>query len=469
MEKLMIDENKISKHRDLVFGNQNYINLVAPCKIGDGVLNFLKVQQENLISKFDQSTAKSTFFIPASGSGSRMYQFLHEFVTDPTDENLSQMERFLNNIEDFAFYQLLPSEVKRKLKSHDFNLDEFVQFLLSNSGMSFAEISKGMVPFHKSGPFVLNPFQEHILQGKRVNEERISFHFTIRDADRNAISESIKHAEFMSGNQTDISFSCQNELTDSYAFDAQKNVVLTETGEPLTRPAGHGALLENLNAIESDLIFIKNIDNIQHYSKSDASTQTWKFLGGIALWLHDEIKNIIQDPSLESLIELNKNFQLYHSDEITNLSNEEIKDLLNRPLRVCGMVRNEGQQGGGPFWVKDGAKISKQIVEKVQISSTSDQFRLMAQSSHFNPVMIAAITKDFSNQKFDLQKFKNPTNFFIVKKKHQGKDILFSELPGLWNGSMANWNTVFVEIPSSTFSPVKTVLDLLEDDHKDTF
>jgi hypothetical protein len=273
----------------------------------------------------------------------------------------------------------------------------------------------------------------------------------------------------MSGNQTDISFSCQNELTDSYAFDAQKNVVLTETREPLTRPAGHGALLENLNAIDSDLIFIKNIDNIQHYSKSDASTQTWKFLGGIALWLHDEIKNIIQDPSLESLIELNKNFQLYHSDEITNLSNEEIKDLLNRPLRVCGMVRNEGQQGGGPFWVKDGAKISKQIVEKVQISSTSDQFRLMAQSSHFNPVMIAAITKDFSNQKFDLQRFKNPTNFFIVKKKHQGKDILFSELPGLWNGSMANWNTVFVEIPSSTFSPVKTVLDLLEDDHKDTF
>lgn len=465
----MMNENQIEKHRELVFGNQNYINLVAPCKIGEGVLNFLKVQQENLISKFDQSAVKSTFFIPASGSGSRMYQFLHEFLTDPSDENLSQMERFLNNIEDFAFYQLLPSEIKRKLKSHDFNLDEFVHYLLSNSGMAFAEISKGMVPFHKSGPFVLNPFQEHILQGKRVNEDRISFHFTIKDADRNAISESIKHAEFMSGNQAEISFSCQNKSTDSFAFDAQKNVVFTDSGEPLTRPAGHGALLENLNAIDSDVIFIKNIDNIQHYSKSDTSTQSWKFLGGIALWLHDEIKTILQHPSLESLFELNKNFQLFHADEITNLSNEEIKQLLNKPLRVCGMVRNEGQPGGGPFWVKDGTKITKQIVEKVQISSTSDQFRLMAQSTHFNPVMIAAITKDFDGNRFDLQEFKDSKSYFIVKKKYQGKDILFSELPGLWNGSMAHWNTVFVEIPSSTFSPVKTVLDLLEDAHKETF
>lgn len=467
MEKTTIDPAKIEAQKQLVFGHQPHVSLVAPCKTGEGVVHFLKVQVDNLIAKYEQADIKTTYFIPASGSGSRMFQFLHEFLAEPNEENRSQVERFLNNIESFAFFQTLPKEIRKKLRAHNVNLDEFVHFLLGEHGMGFGNISKGLVPFHKNGPFILNPFQEHILQGKRVHDDCVEFHFTIRENQENTIYQGIKHAESLSGNLSKVHFSHQDPTTHAIAFDSNHEPIELPNGELLTRPAGHGALLTNLQEIDSDLIFIKNIDNVQHYSKTEESIQTWKYLGGIALWLQEEIHQLLQAPSLDRLKEINKHFQLFTENCLAEISEKDILALLDKPIRVCGMVRNEGQPGGGPFWVEENGKISKQIIEKAQISMSGDQFKLMVQSTYFNPVMIAAITKNRHGINYNLSDFRDDSKYFVVKKKHQGKDIYFAELPGLWNGSMSNWNTVFVEIPSSTFSPVKTVLDLLEDAHNE--
>ena len=224
-------------------------------------------------------------------------------------------------------------------------------------------------------------------------------------------------------------------------------------------------MLNNLNKIDGDLIFIKNIDNIQHLSKSKNTVEVWKLLGGLLIDFRKEAKKVFNDPSVETLKVLNDRYQLFDPKSIKELNIEEIRELLNRPIRVCGMVRNEGQPGGGPFWVSDNGKISKQIVEKAQITMRGEQYRLMVQSTYFNPVMIVAFTKDLYGNKFDLNNFKDDSKFFVVKKKYKGQDIRFIELPGLWNGSMAHWNSLFIEIPSATFSPVKTILDLLEDEH----
>lgn len=467
MENTAIDNERIELQKSIVFGFHPEVKLVAPCKIGDGIVHFMQVQRENLIEKFRQAKVSTTFFIPASGSGSRMFQFLYDFLDEPTEENRSQVEKFLNNIEEFAFFQALPLEVRRKLKSHDVNLDEFVQFLLSKQGMGFGELPKGLIPFHKNGPFILNPFQEQILQGIKVNEENSSFHYTIKPQHEAAVKAGIHSTEELSGGKYDVSFSEQNASTNAIAFDANHTPKLCSEGQILTRPAGHGALLENLNEIDSDLIFIKNIDNVQHFAKSAQTVDTWKYLGGIAIWFREEQARLMQSPSIEGLKEMNKTFQFLPESVLETISISDIPSILDRPFRVCGMVRNEGQPGGGPFWIEDNGKVSKQIIEKSQISMTGEQYRLMVQSTYFNPVMIAAVNKSVDGKSFDLRDFRDESKFFVVKKKYKGQDIYFSELPGLWNGSMAHWNSIFVEIPSDTFSPVKTVLDLLESSHRE--
>lgn len=467
MENVRVEANNIEVQREKVFGNQPDLKLISPCKIGDGVITSDDDYRELLMDKFDSSNPKTTFFIPASGSGSRMFQFLFDFLETPNDENTSQVERFLNHIEDFAFFQKLPIDVRKKIKAQDINLDEFVRFLLTDIGMGFGDLPKGLIPFHKNGPFVLNPYQEQMLQGVMVKEENASFHYTIKENFEDKIREGLVGLKEFIGQDVDLSFSYQNPETDAIAFDEEQNPVLLDNGDILTRPSGHGALLENLNAIQSDLIFIKNIDNIQHYAKSTESNETWKYLGGMALWFQEKINKLIKNPSLEELIKLNTRFQFVNSQEIESLNEEGIPALLNRPFRICGMVRNEGQPGGGPFWVEEEGRISKQIVEKSQIKMKGQQYRLMVQSTHFNPVVIVAVNKDVNGKPFDLMQYADDSKYFVVNKKFKGKDIFFSELPGLWNGSMAHWNSIFVEIPSGSFSPVKTVLDLLGESHKE--
>ncbi len=467
MKQVQIDESIIDIQRDKVFGVQPELKLVAPCKLGEGVITSDEEQKELLIDKFESSSLKTTFFIPASGSGSRMFQFLFDFLENPTEENTSQVERFLNHVEDFAFFHKLPIDIRKKIQSQDINLDDFVRFLLTDKGLGFGDLPKGLIPFHKNGPFVLNPYQEQLLQGLQIKEENTTFHYTIKETFEDQINQELTSLQRVIGQDVDISFSYQNPLTDAIAFDDEQNPLLLENGDILTRPSGHGALLDNLNEIQSDLIFIKNIDNVQHYAKSSFSQETWKYLGGMAIWFQERINKLIKSPSLDELIKLNNRYQFLHQQVIENLTEEDIPELLNRPFRICGMVRNEGQAGGGPFWVEEEGKITKQIVEKSQINLRGKQFKLMVQSTHFNPVVIVAVNKDLNGKPFDLREYCDESKYFVVNKKYKGKNISFSELPGLWNGSMAFWNTIFVEIPSESFSPVKTVLDLLGTAHKE--
>jgi hypothetical protein len=456
---------KIEEQKAKVLGAHPEVHLISPCKIGDGIIQTSLKEQQILRDLFDSTELSTGFFIPSSGAGSRMFQFLFDFLEEPGEENRSKVEKFLNHISEFAFFQELPLETRKKLLSHDFDLDQFVSFLLHNGGMGYGESPKGMIPFHKNDPFILTPFQEHILQGSKVRNEKLSFHFTIQSRFEESIETAISYAQGMSGQKYEVSFSEQNPDTNAIAFNEEGKVFYTENGTVLERPAGHGALLENLNCMKSDLVFIKNIDNVQHFTKATQSIDTTKLLGGLILEFQKKAREICSNPSKEAFSKLNKKFQVYQPSEVENISTDEMIALLNRPLRVCGMVRNEGQPGGGPFWVESNGKITKQIVEKAQITMRGEQYRLMVQSTFFNPVLIAACFHDLDGNKLNLHDYKDESKFFIVRKKYKGQDIRFMELPGLWNGSMANWNSIFVEIPSTTFSPVKTVLDLLNESH----
>jgi hypothetical protein len=453
----------LEEQRKQILNKQPEIQLTGACKVGEGIIELEESETKRLSRLLTTSKVKKTMFIPASGSGSRMFEFLFEFMSNPTEANRGQVERFLNHIEDFAFFYQFPSDIQQQLRDRTMDIESFVAYILNNKGFGLAHLPKGLVPFHKHGPFLLNPFHEHVLQGLQVSKD-MHFHFTIRPSFMEVIRKQLSFLEGMISQSVDVSFSEQNPDTDAFAFDELGSEVRLENGELLRRPSGHGALLQNLESVDADLLFIKNIDNVQHYSRSEVSTNNLQVLGGLLLDLQKKINSMNSSPSIEAIVELNSEYQLFHPDELQKPLDELLR-LLDRPIRVCGMVRNEGQPGGGPFWVQDNSGISKQIVEKAQIDMRGEQYRVMIQSTHFNPVMMVCEGRKADGRTIDFDRFKDASKYFVVNKNHQGTPIRFIELPGLWNGSMAHWNTVFVEIPSSTFSPVKTILDLLEPAH----
>lgn len=462
----MNNEEKINEQRKQVLNDQSKVVLFAPCRIGEGILQLTSEEWKDTIQSFQKSNASPTYFIPASGSGSRMFAFLFDFLNQPNASDLGAVERFMNHIQEFAFYQLLPNDLKLKIRENALDAEELANFLLGQSGLDFGNLPKGLIPFHYNEPFVLNPFQEHVLQGTRLSNGRAKFHFTIQPEFEEKIKASIVNLEGLTGKQYAVTYSTQSKETDAYAFDGKGRVALDE-GKEIRRPAGHGALLENLNKLDEELIFIKNIDNVQHFNSSNYSLETWSVLGGLLQNFRAALHALSRNPDRSKLVELNEKYQFLSPAEITTArTNEELVQLINRPVRVCGMVRNEGQPGGGPFWMDDNGVISKQIVEKAQISHHGEQFRLMVKSTHFNPVMIALCPRDLQNTKVDLTTFRDNSKYFVVNKSQKGQEIKYMELPGLWNGGMANWNTLFVEISQKTFSPVKTVLDLLGEGHR---
>lgn len=462
----MTKEEIINEQRQKVLNDQSKVVLFAPCRIGEGILKLNHEEWNNAIATFYANNASPSFFIPASGSGSRMFAFLFDFLKEPNNSDLGSIERFMNHIQEFAFFEVLPDELKQKIKNNTIDAEELANYLLSEDGLNFEKLPKGLIPFHYNEPFVLNPFQEHVLQGTRLSNGRAKFHFTIQPEFEEKIKNSISNLEGLTGKKYAITYSFQSKETNSYAF-TKTGEVASDEGQEIIRPAGHGALLENLNQLNEELVLIKNIDNVQNFNLSKISINTWAALSGLLEQFKTELKTIAANPSLEKLSELNQKYQFLSPTELRKLtSTEDLLKCINRPLRVCGMVRNEGQPGGGPFWIDNNGEITKQIVEKAQISLHGEQFRLMVKSTHFNPVMIALSTHDLDGNKIDLTNYRDNSKYFIVNKTHKGQEINYMELPGLWNGGMAHWNTLFVEISQETFSPVKTVLNLLEESHK---
>jgi hypothetical protein len=466
-------ENNIDIQLNKILKGNPSINVVKPCRINDGINQINSQSTSKYIAYFEsiKNNKKITFFIPASGSGSRMFGKLYDFIQNKNNSDTATIEfieQLLNNIKNFSFYNKLPQTFKDNLKIGQIDIEELINYILFKDGLNFSDLPKGLIPFHLYGNFIINPFQEHILQGSKIAGEKANFHFTINAKYEKDINHSIQILKEITGVNFSSSYSNQDINTNSTAFTRMNNVAI-ENEKPINRPSGHGALIHNLNNIDSDLIFIKNIDNIQHYNKATTALSTKKALGGILLSFQDDVFNLlnsINDSNWQNLAEeLNTNYNL-------SIAPSKLKDkdwlfnYFNRPIRVCGMVKNEGQAGGGPFWTKDeNGNLSKQIIEKAQFSSS--QLSVMLHATHFNPVDIVCSVTTYKNTKFNLLDFVNSDLYFIVNKTQNGQNIKYIENPGLWNGSMYNWLTLFYEIHSDCFSPVKTVLDLLKPLHQE--
>ena len=468
MDKKIIDQlNKIKS------GNPT-LNLIKPCRVNDGIEILDPIDKTEFIRLFEYEMQNKsiTFFTPASGSGSRMFGELYNFINDKihaSNETIEFIEQFLNNIENFSFYNKLSQSLKECLKKGTIDITTLIKYVLLKDGLNFGQLPKGLIPFHLYDKFIINPFQEHILQGTKIAGEKAKFHFTINPHFENQINHTLTILTEITGIDFTFTFSEQDERTHSVAFTKSNEVALDENNSPILRPSGHGALIENLNTVDSDIIFIKNIDNIQHFDKAETALASKKALAGLLIkFQNDSFKLLAEiDSDGNNWKILTKNLNERYSLKISkkNISDKDwVYNHFNRPIRICGMVKNEGHPGGGPFWVKDDTgEIKPQIIEKSQVNS--NQLSILLRATHFNPVDIVCGIKNYKNNKFDLTNYVNDNLYFIVHKKEKGNDIKYIEKPGLWNGAMYNWLTLFYEIDSNCFSPVKTVLDLLKPLH----
>nr|WP_315249896.1 DUF4301 family protein [uncultured Flavobacterium sp.] len=480
------------------------ITLVNPATLNHGILQLSDVEFEQKADFFveNKSSLKLKKFVPASGAATRMFKFLTAFLNDfklghetinayINRKKDAELSLFIVGMDKFPFFKEVDEKLREiypdfhKLK-RDYKNYYFIKTLLSPDYFNFANKPKGILPFHKYPANIVTPIEEHLHECAfyATSNYHSSLHLTVSESHQDqfkAIIKKIKHKiELKTNSKIEVSYSYQKKETDTIAVGLDNKPFRDEKGNLVFRPGGHGALIENLNAIDADVVFVKNIDNviqndihqISFYKKGLAGIllelqhQTFEYLNALDYGETSEetINEILIFIKEKLNIELDNDF---HKFKLINQI-PKLKDLLNKPVRVCGMVKNEGEPGGGPFWVRgsDG-RLTLQIVETSQIDlKNSEQLKILENATHFNPVDLVCGLKNYKNQKFDLKQYIDPESGFIVYKNHTGVDIKAYELPGLWNGAMANWLTVFVEVPLSTFNPVKTVNDLLKQAHQ---
>ncbi len=478
--------------------------LDRPAIKNDGILTFTEyefLQKANFFD-YNKENLKLKKFVPASGAASRMFKFLNEFLNEFDSENETingyinrknayELKIFLAGMEKFPFFESIDNHFKNQyLDFKSWEKDKkniyFIKYLLDNETLDFANKPKAILPFHKYSDHIATPIEEHLNESAFYATSRniSNLHFTISEDHQHsfeAILNEIKpKIQVKSKSEINIKFTYQNKKTDTIAVDLNNNPFRDDSGKLVFRPGGHGALIDNLNNLDADIVFIKNIDNvIQNHIELIAMYK--KALAGILLELQNQIfnyliqieKNEIQESDINQIIAFaNKNLNIEITTDFDKYTFENkliyINQILNRPIRVCGMVKNEGEPGGGPFWiVGTKGKISLQIVESSQVDlSDKNQQNILKNATHFNPVDLVCSLKDYSGLKFDLSEFVNHNRGFIVEKNKNGRDLKAYELPGLWNGAMAKWISVFVEVPLITFNPVKTVNDLLKPAHQ---
>ena len=434
--------------------------IMEACTVNNGIVQ-LNPTEITEIQVFAKAHSKSiTFFIPASGVGSRMFDFLQQFLGSMGHEQAEEVGLLLNHLNSFAFYHELNDEWKMRLKDPQVDLIAFCDYLLGAHGMNFSGTPKALFPFHRLNNINYSPLEGHLRLGSNFSRPVSLFHFTVQHehleqlmSRRIALTPSIRF---------DLEYSVQAQESDSFVFDELMQPVKNQTDAFVRKPAGHGAILSNLNSIDSDIIFIKNIDNIQCPSYDYAVNEAWALLGDALIFIQESLKRAFASKNLAEFIAVAKRFELIEKHQPYS-DWDQLVDIIEQPLRVGGMVKNEGMPGGGPFWVKHEEKISKQIIEKSQIDMA--HFSKLTESTHFNPVMMAVSPFNLSGKKLELAEFTREDLSMAVKKNHLGKTVYYLEKPGLWNGSMYYWNTAFIEIPSQVFSPVKNVMDLLNPSH----
>ena len=483
-----------------------FVKLTKPCKIHDGIKLIQNEKQKQLIDLFQNASDNGRVmkFVPASGAATRMFKklqtvmlrtksvFIEELKNQTEDENAYATIIFLNNINRFAFLKDLNDCLLKEGKNithliESGDVTDILIFLLETKGLNYANLPKGCIKFHNYPDGARTAFEEHLVEAINYaadKNKKASLHFTISPEYEETIkylinSKKIKYKK--DDWQLNVGFSFQKASTNTIAATLDNKPFRDEFGKLVFRPAGHGALLNNLNEIKGDIILIKNIDNVVPDHLKGETYKFKKVLGGYLVELQNKIFSFLNELEKENFNEqfiksietfvLSK-LELELRSDFNTMSIVEKKEylfkFLNRPIRVCGIVKKEGHEGGGPFWVEDEhGNISKQVVENTQVDiNDSEQKKILEDATHFSPVDFACGVKDYKGKNFNLDEFVNPKTGLITKKSKDGIELKALELPGLWNGGMYNWITVFIEVPLITFNPVKEINDLLRPEHQ---
>ena len=453
-----------------------WMNLEKSATIGDGIVRFSDADLASHIERFEsrRSSLNLLKMVPASGAATRMFKSLFEYISSGQPNKESDL--FFSQKESFAFYQELASITPDGSSEVD-----VLKVLLGVSGMEYGSLPKGLLKFHQYPAGARTPLEEHLVEAAEYasDGQKARLHFTVSPEHRGRFEALVAQLSPIwsshFGIEFEVTFSEQKPATDTVAVNMDNSLFREDDGSLLFRPAGHGALLENLNDLSADIIFIKNIDNVVPDHLKQATIQYKKALAGLLLWILEGISYLEMrlkgelKPALieEALLEIKTYLGFEVSGDFAFLSLDAqaaaLLEILGRPTRICGVVKNTGEPGGGPFWCQDAVgNLTLQLVESAQVDmSNESQKALFAGSTHFNPVDLVCATRGK-----DLLAYRDMSTGFITEKTKDGKSLKAQELPGLWNGAMANWNTLFVEVPLETFNPVKTVTDLLRPAHQ---
>jgi len=479
-----------------------FLKLIEPATNYHGIIKLSEseiLKFKNIFEEKITEGLKPIKFVPASGAASRMFKSLFSALSDFQDgktvgniDGNDEALKFLNQINQFAFYNDLKAVASKEGDLIDsISSVQLLELLLLENGLNYGNLPKGLLKFHKYAEEIRTPLEEHLIEGalySKDKENTVNIHFTVSPEHQllfeKHVAEIIPKYEQLFQVKYFINFSQQKPSTDTIAVSLDNEPFRNGDDSLLFRPAGHGALLVNLNELEADLIFIKNIDNVVTDQHRETTIEYKKALAGVLLNIQEQVffyqKTLKEHhPStlesafyaeasnfLENVLNIKPTQSQYYSEK------EELyyyfSKKFNRPLRVCGMVKNQGDPGGGPFFaMNNDGSISLHIVESSQIDNrNTEQAALVKAVTHFNPVDLVCSVRNHQGEKYNLLDFTDPTTGFISVKSKDGKDLKAQELPGLWNGSMADWNTIFVEVPVETFNPVKTVTDLLRKEHQ---
>lgn len=498
LAKKGISEEKIAEQLACFEKGFPFLKLSAAASVENGgIMLAAEADQQRYLAAWDAYKAgdkKIVKFVPASGAASRMFKNMFEFLGADYNVPTTDFEKkFFDHIHNFAFYNDLNAACMDNTGKNidaliaEKNYKAVVANLLESAGLNYGALPKGLLKFHRYADGVRTPLEEHLVEGALYAAGKsgdVFVHFTVSTEHRELFQKLVdsKAAEYAAkyGVNYHISFSEQKPSTDTVAADMENKPFRDKDGKLLFRPGGHGALIENLNDLDADVVFIKNIDNVVP-DRLKADTVTYKkLLAGVLVTLqkqafeylklldsgsyrHDELENIIRFVQQQLHCRRADLKDLEDADLVIYLRKK-----LNRPMRVCGMVKNVGEPGGGPFlaYNPDGT-VSLQILESSQIDMNDAEKKAMFEKgTHFNPVDLVCAVRNYKGEKFNLLNYVDKATGFISYKSKNGKDLKALELPGLWNGSMSDWNTVFVEVPLSTFNPVKTVNDLLREQHQ---
>jgi len=474
--------------------------LVKPCIIEDGIVRLNENKFQELIAEYDLAakTGRLIKFVPASGAASRMFQKLQSVLNRFSNFSLDDLKNnsendiecksvveFLLNLPKFAFYDdlkaILSLDDSGIIKLVNESPAEVLKAVLFDRGLDYSSKPKGAIKFHRYKNENRTAVEEQIYEAFHYISDKdgnVKMHFTISDEHTDifiAIIDNLK-SKLANQHKLNVTYSHQKISTDTIAVDLENKLIFDNSGNLVQRPGGHGALLENLNNLKADIVIIKNIDNLSTENLAEDTIHYKKILTGYLIKIQKQIFDLLDSLDKKDFDEMmefaEKKLFIVKPINFENWSDEQkhkyLFDKLNRPIRVCGMVKNVGEPGGGPFWVSaDDGSLSLQIVEQVQLNINDvNQKNIFEQSTHFNPVDLVCGVKDYKGNNFDLHSFVDTKSGIITKKSKDGVEIKALELPGLWNGSMADWITIFVEVPISTFNPVKEVNDLLRKEHQ---